>query len=49
MGKQFEDFFLFDEYAILLRDRKQIKVIYFRNFLGQTVPPNYEVPLYNEL
>ena len=49
LGGPYDDFFLFDDYAIVLKDKNKIKAIYYKNFKGLSVPSNLEVPIYNDL
>ena len=34
MGGPYEDFFLFDDYAIVLKNKNKINAIYYKNFKG---------------
>ena len=49
IGGPYDDFYLFDDYAIVLKDKNKIKAIYFKDFKEKTVPINFEIPLYNDL
>jgi len=48
-GGPYGDFFLFDDYAIVLKNQNKINAIYYKNYKGKAVPSNLEMPLYNDL
>ena len=45
----YDDFFLFDGYAIVMKDKNKIYAIYYNNWKKKAVPSNLEIPLYNNL
>ena len=49
MNGPYDDIFVFDNYAVVLKDKKDINAIYLSNFRGDIVPLNFEIPLYNDL
>mgnify|MGYP006889601728 CR=1 FL=1 len=49
VGGPYDDFFVFDEYAVVLKDQKIINVIFFDQFRGQVLASNYEMIGYNDL
>lgn len=38
----YDDIFVFDKYAIVVKNTNLINVVYFDQFRGQVVPSNYE-------
>ena len=41
--------FIFDKYAIVVRNNNLIDIVYYDQFRGREVPVNFEVELYNDL
>ena len=45
----YDDIFVFDKYAVVIKDKKLVNAVYFDKFRGGTVPFNFEMPLYDDL
>ena len=41
--------FVFDKYAIVVRNNNLIDIVYYDQFRGREVPVNFEVELYNDM
>ena len=48
-GGPYDDIFVFDHYAIVLKNKNLINAVYFEKFRGNVVPFNFEMPLYDDL
>ena len=44
----YDDIFVFNNYTIVVKNKKDINVIYCDSFRGKLVPTNYEIRLYGE-
>ena len=45
----YDDIFVFDNYAIVIKDQKEVKAVFFDKFRQNTVPFNFEVVIYDDL
>jgi len=48
-GGPYDDIYVFDHYAIVLKNKNLINAVYFEKFRGNVVPFNFEMPLYDDL
>lgn len=45
----YDDIFVFDNYAIVIKDKKEVKAVFFDKFRQNLVPWNFEVVIYDGL
>lgn len=45
----YSDVFVFDKYAITIKNENIVNAVYYSNFRGKFVPANYEMAIYNDL
>ena len=45
----YDEFALFDNYAIAMKNKKTIYSIFYDQFRKNIVPPSFEMPIYNDL
>lgn len=45
----YDNIFVFDDYAIVLKDKKEIKAVFYDKYRGDLVPANLEVTIYDDL
>ena len=45
----YDDVFIFDEYAITIKDKNKVNAVYYNLFKGTVVNDNYESAIYDDL
>ena len=45
----YDDVFVFDKYAITIKDKNKVNAVYYDNFKGVAVNDNYESSIYDDL
>ncbi len=48
-GGPYDDIFVFDHFAVVIKNKNIINAVYYDKFRGKVVPFNFEMPLYDDL
>ena len=49
MNGPYDDVFIFDKYAITIKDKNKVNAVYYQQFKGTVVSDNYESAIYDDL
>ena len=45
----YDDVFVFDKYAITIKDKNKVNAVFYDNFKGAVIASNYEASVYDDL